>query len=604
MLTLFAALMAAAGLTLAALAAYVGWRRGTPTGWSLAVVLVAVAWWGLAYSVELTVEELSAKSRWGDAKYVGICLLGPAWLSFVLQYVGRGHLVTRRLLALLAVQPVALLTLLAVPATHDLVRYYPEAAAGEALPVVGTGPVFWVHLVYTNLLLLGATALFVRSMVRLARSYRRMALTLVAAALLPWVANLLHNFMVGWFARIDLTPFAFIVTGGVLVWGLQRERLVDLSPMARSAVVENMADAVFVVDVFGRVVDVNPAGAGLVGSNRPALVGRRLSDLLPGLPARECPRSPPELSLVEGSTTRTFDVSHQSLADLMGRHAGDLLVLREITDRVRDREQLRRVLAEQSRIAAALQASMAPGRFPAMPGGELATRYQPAGDGGEIGGDFLDLFTLDEDTWALVLGDVSGKGAEAAAVAAAARYTLRALADPARGPGETLNDVNARLLTSTDTERYCTLVYAQVRPVRDGLDLTLALAGHHPPLLRRGDGRVEPVGRPGTALGLFDSVELHDTRLALRAEEVLCLFTDGLVESRRGRDEFGAERVSALLRDRAEDCLDDLAGVMTGAARAFHGDVLADDLALLLLRATGEERARASRGASAGTHRA
>ena len=153
------------------------------------------------------------------------------------------------------------MTLLAVPATHDLVRSYPPAAPTQDLPIVETGPVFWVTFGYNNLLLVGATALFVASMVRLARTYLRMALLLLAAALLPWAANLLHNFEVGWFARIDLTPFAFTITGGVLVWGLFRERLVDLAPLARSAVVESMTDAVFVLDAFGRVVDVNPAGA-------------------------------------------------------------------------------------------------------------------------------------------------------------------------------------------------------------------------------------------------------------------------------------------------------------------------------------------------------
>jgi PAS domain S-box-containing protein len=595
LLTLFAGLMAAAGLTLAVLAAYVAWRRGTPTGWSLAAVLVAVAWWGLAYAIELSLDDLSAKSRWGDVKYVGICLLAPAWVSFVLQYVGRGRLVTPRLLGLLAVEPVVVLTLLALPRTHDLVRFYPPGAAGQAFPIVGTGPVFWVHLVYTNLVLLGATALFVASMVRLARSYRRMAVTLVVVALLPWVANFLHNLEVGWFARLDLTPFAFIVTGGVLVWGLFRERLVDLRPIARSAVVESMADAVFVVDVFGRLVDVNPAGAGLVGSSRAALVGKPLVDVLPDLPPETCPRAPSELTLGEGDAQRTFDVLHQSLSDAVGRPAGDLLVLREITDRVRDRERLRRILGEQSRVAAALQASMVPGRLPDLPGGELASRYQPAGDGGEVGGDFLDVFALDDQTWAIVLGDVSGKGAEAAAVAAAARYTLRALADSSRSPSETLHDVNARLLTATDTERYCTLVYAQVRTSGDGLSLTLSLAGHHQPLVRRADRTVEPVGRPGMALGLFESAELHDASLALGPDEVLCLFTDGLVESRREHDEFGSERVSELLAEHADDTLDELAGEMAGAARSFHGDDLADDLALLLLRVAPGGRAAIGR---------
>jgi serine phosphatase RsbU (regulator of sigma subunit) len=216
--------------------------------------------------------------------------------------------------------------------------------------------------------------------------------------------------------------------------------------------------------------------------------------------------------------------------------------MREITQRVRDQDRLRRVLAEKSRIAAALQASMIPPILPDVAGTELASRYEPAGDGSEVGGDFLDVFGLDQQSWAFVLGDVSGKGAEAAAVSAAARYTLRALADPDRGPAETVAEVNAKLLAQTDAERHCTLILGYLRPTDGGTSVTLTLAGHHPPLLLRTTGEVEEVGRPGTALALFDEPELHDTTLVMAPGEVLCAYTDGLVEARQGSDMFGSQR--------------------------------------------------------------
>jgi hypothetical protein len=89
MLPWFAVLMTSAGILLALLAAYVGWRRGSRAGLALAVLLAAVAWWGLAYAFELTASEVATKSHWGDLKYLGITLLAPAWLVFVLQYTGR-----------------------------------------------------------------------------------------------------------------------------------------------------------------------------------------------------------------------------------------------------------------------------------------------------------------------------------------------------------------------------------------------------------------------------------------------------------------------------------------------------------------------------------
>ena len=587
MLTLFALLMAVAGVVLAGLAAYVAWRRESRMGWSLAVLLVSVAWWGLAYAVELSVDDVAAKSRWGDLKYVGILALAPAWLVFVLQYTGRGSRVTRRLLAVLAVEPILALTLLAVPATHDLVRSYPPSAATEDLPIVQVGPAFWAILVYNNLLLIGATTMFVISMVRLARHYRRLAAALLAVALLPWAANLLHNFAVGWFARIDLTPFAFTITGGMLVWGLFHERLVDLAPLARSAVLDSMADGVFVLEPFGRIVDVNPAAAALTHTTRAGLLGRRLEDVLPGTDLTE--RGPAELTLDDTPhdlDRRTFDVSHQHLSDATGRPAGDLVVLHEITQRVRDRDRLQRVLAEKSRIAAALSASMIPPVLPSITGIELASRYEPAGDGSEVGGDFLDVFALDPQTWAFMLGDVSGKGAEAAAVSAAARYTLRALADPDRGPAAIVAEVNAKLLAQTDVERHCTLVFGYLRPEDGGTSVTLTLAGHHPPLVLRVTGEVDEVGRLGTALALFDDCELYDTTLELAPGEMLCAFTDGLIEARQASDMFGSHRVAELLRRHGHLPVDELVDLLCESVRGFHGDVLQDDLALLLIRAS------------------
>ena len=597
MLTLLATLMAGAGLVLAALAAYVAWRRGTPMGWSLAVLLVAVAWWGTAYAVELSVDDVPLKSRWGDLKYVGIVALAPAWLVFVLQYTGRGEQVTRRLVGLLAIPPILALTVLAVPATHDLVRSYPATAPTEELPIIETGPAFWAIFAYNNLLLVGATVLFVASMVRLARTYSRMAVVLLASALLPWAANILHNLEIGWFARIDLTPFAFILTGGLLVWGLFEERLVDLAPLARSAVVESMADAVFVLDAFERIVDVNPAAVALSGRPRGELVGRRVRDLLDTSEVAEVGPGGLVLEDPASGERRTFDVSQQPLTDLSGRTAGELVVLREVTERVRDQQRLQHVLADRSRVAATLQASMVPATLPAVAGCDVASRYVPAGDGGEIGGDFLDVFALDEATWAFVLGDVSGKGAEAATVSAATRYTLRALAVPELPPAATLREVNAVLLAQTESERHCTLVHGHLRPPRRDdlpdapLRITLSLAGHHRPLVLRADGEVEEVGTLGTALALFDDPELHDADVELARNEVLCVFTDGLVEARRGRDQFGSERVAELLHADCEVSADELAGRVLDAVRTFHGKELVDDLALLVIRYVGADEA-------------
>jgi hypothetical protein len=93
------------------------------------VLLTAAAWWGLFYAVELSTStnDLATRSLWGDVKYVGVCVLPPAWLAFSLQYTGRGHLIGRKVLAVMTAEPLLVLALLAIPATHDLIHYYRRA---------------------------------------------------------------------------------------------------------------------------------------------------------------------------------------------------------------------------------------------------------------------------------------------------------------------------------------------------------------------------------------------------------------------------------------------------------------------------------------------
>src|ERR671921_1223329 len=114
MLAIVAGHFALAGVVLACFALYVGrWRGTSRAGLSLAVLLVAVAWWGLAYALEIHADDLPTKSRWGDLKYLGIVAVAPAWSAFVLQYTGRERFLTRRVLWLLVLEPVLLLSLLA-----------------------------------------------------------------------------------------------------------------------------------------------------------------------------------------------------------------------------------------------------------------------------------------------------------------------------------------------------------------------------------------------------------------------------------------------------------------------------------------------------------
>jgi PAS domain S-box-containing protein len=361
----FSALALGGGACLAVYTFYVWRRRRASAGASLAVMLAAAGWWGLAYAIELAATRLSTRLLWGDAKWLGICLLPPAWFAFIMQYTGRERWVNRFTMAALAVPPVAMIVLLANHATHDLVRYYPpSAAAHPADAIAQVGPLFWPFLVYADLVVWGCTALFVWTLTRLSRLYWRQSLLLIVTVLLPFLANVLHNLNVGPFGRVELTPFLFVLTGAVLVWGIFRFRLLDLAPIARSRIFQVMHDAVVVLDPYGRVVDANLAAERLMGHPVGQAVGQPLERLVPEWASavsrrRDASASSDNPSVETVMAGRAYELTVSALPDRQGQPTGELLIARDVSERRQAERDLRASLAREQaateRLTAALQ---------------------------------------------------------------------------------------------------------------------------------------------------------------------------------------------------------------------------------------------------------
>jgi len=333
----------AATLVFVGLAAYVWRRRSGSAGAALTLVLVAVLLWAAAYAAELGATELLAKRRWGDFKYVGICLLPPAWFAFAALFSGRGHWVNRRSLVLLAVEPALVLALLANRATHDLIRFYPASAVGDEGAVAQPGPLFWPHLAYASVVLWVSLGLMVAALLRASSVYRRVSLILIGSLIAPYVLNLLYNFDIGPFSRVDLTPFAFTAACLVLVWGLFRFRLLGISPVARGLVFETITDAVVVLDPLRRIVDANPAAERALGVPLADATGRPLDEVLP-----EAAGLPGDLAVSRGGATRRYELTGVPMPDRQGEPIGWLVVLRDVTERHRTQRHLHR-LDEQRR---------------------------------------------------------------------------------------------------------------------------------------------------------------------------------------------------------------------------------------------------------------
>ncbi|MFD5199215.1 PP2C family protein-serine/threonine phosphatase [Streptomyces sp. NPDC058375] len=258
-------------------------------------------------------------------------------------------------------------------------------------------------------------------------------------------------------------------------------------------------------------------------------------------------------------------------------------------------EAAERILRHTAELARSLQAGLLPPVLHPVAGLDVAASYLPASSGAtsgvEVGGDFYDLFAIRGGAHAAVLGDVCGKGVEAAKVTALARYTVRANATRPLPPAALLSELNAAMLDQR-APRFLTAVYTAFRLTTTGLAGRISLAGHPPALIRRADGRVEELGAPGTLLGVVKDVELTDVRFRLAPGDLLLLYTDGACEARprpgrapgSGQLVFGEVELAAALAGTTG--LDAAATVesISSALAAHHDGWASDDTALLALR--------------------
>jgi sigma-B regulation protein RsbU (phosphoserine phosphatase) len=229
-----------------------------------------------------------------------------------------------------------------------------------------------------------------------------------------------------------------------------------------------------------------------------------------------------------------------------------------------------------------LQQSFIPPSHPLIPGLDLATAYQPAGDGAEIGGDFFDVFEVGSDDWCVVIGDVCGKGIEAALVTALARHTIRAAAVRQQQPSAMLHTLNEVLLHH-ETDRFCTLAVARLCRSSGGWDVTVSCGGHPPPLLLNHSAAPVAIGQPGSLVGVFPAPRFSDSETRLEPGQAIVAYTDGVTEARGAeRAFFGEARLTASLsRDWAS--AKELVDGLLAAVVSFQTGKPTDDLAVMAI---------------------
>jgi PAS domain S-box-containing protein len=262
----------------------------------------------------------------------------------------------------------------------------------------------------------------------------------------------------------------------------------------------------------------------------------------------------------------------------------DLLLAEDLARRAATSVENARLYTERTYVARTLQESLLPPRLPDIPGVELAGLYRPVGEGNEVGGDFYDAFELDDKSWAVVIGDVCGKGAVAAALTALVRYTLRAIATPDKRPSETLRQLNDAILRQRSDGRFCTVAYARLTPGDAGARVEVSNGGHPLPLVVRRDGRAELVGEPGTLLGVVNDPQLSDVAIELGSGDTFVLYTDGITEAGAPAHLLEAADVVALGERCGPAAPADVAACLEATAVDLSGGDPHDDIAILVLR--------------------
>jgi PAS domain S-box-containing protein len=344
---------------LTACAVYVWRHRRSPKATSLVVLLLALIQWSVALALELGAGDPATGRLFCDLKYIGLVVLPAASVIFVLQYAGRLGRPSPLLLGLLAIEPLVVLTAMAIPSTHHLFQTYLPPPASGGRPVVEHGPLFWVHFTYSSAatwLCLGA---FVVTVARTSRPYHGQRAMMLGSVTLLLAAHVLTTLNVTPFRQANLTRFAFLLTVIFMVLAVFRLHLFGLRPIARSRIFQTIGDGVVVLDLGGKVVDANSAAERLLGQPLARIVGQPAPRVLPawdGVIRTQLAEGGGDMVEEIAADGRIHEVTVSTLTDHLEWPTGQLVVARDVTERRGVERQLRDSLEREQALTRHLRA--------------------------------------------------------------------------------------------------------------------------------------------------------------------------------------------------------------------------------------------------------
>ena len=335
------------------------WRRRTMRG-AIPFVLFAIgaSLWCLTYALELAGADIPSKLFAIKLQYIGIATIPLCWLIFVLQYTRRWQAV-RPYLPLLLIIPIA--TIIAAWLEPNIHLLYQSITLDETAEfpslLVSYGPVFFIHLLQSYLSLLVGTILLLQIASRAPRPYRQQVRGLVLSAVFPWLGNGIYLSGLFPLPNLDLTPFTFVITAILLAWNLTRLRLLDLTPIARYTILENMIDGMFVFNRRQQLIDINRVAAmeilgapttEVIGQTAVQLFTNRFPTLITSLDREQASDELMLTTTVGKEAVYEFQVSPLHTHD--GEINGRLLILRDITERKKAEAALAEMVTKQQQL--------------------------------------------------------------------------------------------------------------------------------------------------------------------------------------------------------------------------------------------------------------
>jgi PAS domain S-box-containing protein len=330
--------------------------------------------WGMSYILELAGTEIRTKIFWETVKFAGVVATPVAWLIFAFEYTGRKAWINPRRLAMLSIVPLVTFLIILTNDSHGLFRVKRELSfeGGFLLLRTTDGPWFWAHAAYTYILIMVGLALIVRALLRWPAQYRGQMIWILLSTLTPLIANVITIFQI-LPIQIDLTSYAFTVTGVGMGYALFRHRLLDIAPIARDIIIDGMRDGMIVLDANRRIVDINQAAQKMIGLlDEHGPIGKPVGEALARWPElieryRDVTEADDEVSIGEGEHQRWYELNLSTLQDENKILIGRIITVRDITERKQAQEALR-IARDQ-----ALEASLAKSQLLSKVSHELRT---------------------------------------------------------------------------------------------------------------------------------------------------------------------------------------------------------------------------------------